>query len=65
MTRIEKTKAKSGKITRKNIKNKVYAIALILGGLLGAILTDDATALVLIMFFAAPLFFTTRRIYTK
>ena len=65
MTRMEKTKAKSGKITRKNYMNKVYALALILGGMVSAVITDDATALVLIMFFVAPLFFTSRKIYTK
>lgn len=65
MTRTERIKAKQGKITRKNIANKIFAVALVLGGLLAGIITDDATALVLLMFFAAPLFFTSRKIYIK
>lgn len=65
MTRTERIKAKQGKITRKNIADKIFAVALVLGGLLAGIITDDATALVLLMFFAAPLFFTSRKIYIK
>ena len=65
MTRIDKQKAKAGKVTRKNYTDKFYALALILGGVIGAALTDDATALVVIVFFVAPLFLTGRRIYTR
>lgn len=65
MTRIERTRGRMGKVSRKNIKEKVFATALILGGMLSAVYTDDATALVLIMFFAAPLLLTNKRIFTK
>ena len=65
MTRTEKRLAKLGRVTRRNLKNKIYATALILGGLVTSVITDDATALVLLMFFVAPLFFTGRKIYIK
>ena len=65
MTRTDKRLAKLGRVTRRNWRDKIYAITLILGGLVAAVITDDATALVLLTFFVAPLFFTGRRIYIK
>ena len=65
MTRTEKRLAKLGRVTRRNWKDKMYATALILGGLVTAAITDDATALVIVTFFVAPLFFTGRRIYIR
>ena len=65
MTRTEKRLAKLGRITRRNWKNKIGAIAVILGGLVAAVITDDATALILITFFVAPLLFTGRGIYIR
>lgn len=65
MTRTEKRWVKLRLITRRNWKNKIGAIALILGGLVAAVITDDATALILITFFVAPLLFTGRGIYIR
>ena len=64
MTRTER-KAIRGKHTRKLFKKVIYAIALITGGVLSSVITGDGTALVIILFFVTPLFFTARRIYIK
>lgn len=64
MTRIER-KAMLSKRTQKTIKKVIFAVALVTGGLVSSVITKDATALVVILFFVAPLFLTTRRIYTK
>lgn len=64
MTRMER-KAMDSKRFNKMLKKVSFATALISGGALASLLTGDATALVLITFFVAPLFFTTRRIYTR
>lgn len=65
MTRTERNKAKYGRVIRKRYFDKICAMALILGGITAARLTDDCTALVLVTFFVAPLFCTHRKIYTK
>lgn len=64
MTRTKRNQAKHRKDSNK-FKNKLDATVLIIGGILTGMLTDDATALVLMMLFATPLFFTDRRVYTK
>lgn len=65
MTRAEMKKLKSGNRMLRRHKDKIIAIAMVLGGLLTGIITNDSTALVVIMFFVAPLFLTARNIYTK
>lgn len=64
MTRIKRNQAKHRKDSNK-FKNKLDATVLIIGGILTGMLTGDAAALVLMMLFATPLFFTDRRVYTK
>lgn len=64
MTRTKRNQAKHRRNSNK-FKNKLDATALIIGGILTGMITDDATALVLLMLFATPLFFTDRRVYTK
>lgn len=41
-------------------KNKLLAIAMVCAGMLGVIIEKDATALVFMMFFAVPMFFSSR-----
>ena len=41
----------------KTLKNKLYAIILLICGYLSTLIDNDATALVLFAFFAIPMFF--------
>lgn len=56
--RKQKAKQKFIKYLRKTWKNKVIAIAMILCGMLGVWVLEDATALVFILFIAIPMFFS-------
>lgn len=64
MTRTEK-KARQRNRMYKMIQKIIYMIILIIGGVLSSAITGDGTALVIILFFVAPLFFTARKIYIK
>lgn len=46
---------------RETLANKLCAIALVTAGLLPVYLADDATTLVLMLIFAIPLFFSSKR----
>lgn len=48
------------KYMRRTWKNKLIAITAISAGMLGVVLEKDATALVFMMFFAVPMFFSSR-----
>lgn len=47
---------------RRTWKNKICAIALILGGIVPMILENDGTALVMMLMFAIPLFFSKKNL---
>lgn len=64
MTGTKRNQAKQRRHFNK-IKNRLDATALIIGGIITGMITGDATALVLLMLFATPLFFTDRRMVIK
>lgn len=48
---------------RRTAKNKIAAIAFILGGAVPVMIDGDATALVFMSFFAIPLFFANENLF--
>ena len=46
-------------------KNKLFAMALIAGGMIPVILEKDGTFLIIMMFFAIPLFLTVEDKFTR
>lgn len=61
--RKQKAKAKFIKYLRRTWKNKLAAIAMIMIGMLGVVVCNDATALVVLACIAVPMFFTKKDCY--
>lgn len=49
----------------KNYTNKIIAVTSIMISSLGVFVLDDATALVMTLFFAVPLFFSNKHTYYR
>lgn len=62
MTRTVKYKAKSNKVFFTKITNKVIALAMIALGLFASIYTQEGSALLCLIVFAVPLFFSKKNI---
>lgn len=58
--RKQKARKNFVKYISRTWKNKLIAIAMICAGMAGVIIEKDATALVFMMFFAVPMFFSSR-----
>ena len=58
--RRQKAMERFFKYMRRTWKNKLIAIAIVCAGMLGVAVEKDGTALVLMLFFAVPMFFSRR-----
>ncbi len=61
--RKQKAKAKFVDYLHKTWKNKLCAIAMIMAGILGVVVCENALALALFLFIGIPLFFTKKKCY--